>query len=88
MEDRYIMTRPLVLGVILYAFSVPASAQTVHHLEPAGFVCPSDQKVWVNTRSGIFHLAGERYYGSTKQGKYICEKAAKAEGDRETRNGQ
>jgi hypothetical protein len=57
-------------------------------LEPAGFICLGDQKVWVNTRSGIFHFAIERCYGSTKQGKYVCEKAAKAEGDRETRNGQ
>ena len=82
------MTQPVLLVVIISAFAVPALAQTVHHPEPAGFACPSDQKVWVNTRSGIFHLAGERYYGSTKQGKYVCEKAAKAEGDRETRNGQ
>ena len=50
--------------------------------------CPGDRKVWVNTRTGIYHLEGERRYGRTKQGQFECEKAAKAEGDRETENGQ
>ena len=50
--------------------------------------CPGDQVVWVNTRTGIYHLRGERWFGRTKQGAYECEKAADAEGDRETRNGQ
>ena len=50
--------------------------------------CPGDRKVWVNTRTGIYHLEGERWYGRTRQGQFECEKAAKAEGDRETENGQ
>ena len=44
--------------------------------------------VWVNTRSGVYHYRGERYFGSTKRGKFMCEKAARAEGDRPTKNGQ
>jgi hypothetical protein len=43
-----------------------AASQTPHHPEHAGFACRGDEKVWVNTRSGIDHLSGERYYGSTK----------------------
>ena len=50
--------------------------------------CPGDRKVWVNTRTGVYHLEGERWYEQTKQGQFKCEKAATAEGDRETRNGQ
>jgi hypothetical protein len=50
--------------------------------------CPGDQVVWVNTRSGIFHFQGERYFGSTQVGKFMCEKAALNEGDRPKRNGQ
>ena len=50
--------------------------------------CPGDRVVWVNTRTGVYHMEGERWYGRTKQGQFECEKAAKAEGDRETRNGQ
>jgi len=29
--------------------------------------------VWVNTDSGIYHKPGSRYYGKTKQGKYMTE---------------
>ena len=54
----------------------------------SGASCPGDRKVWVNTRTHIYHLEGERWYGRTKQGQFECEKAAKAEGDRETENGQ
>jgi hypothetical protein len=42
----------------------------------------------VNTRSHIYHFQGERYFGSTKEGKFICEQVADKEGDRPTHNGQ
>jgi hypothetical protein len=65
---------------------------THHHKAYAkttyGISCPGDRVVWVNTKSGVYHLEGERWFGRTKSGQYECEKAAKAEGDRETRNGQ
>jgi hypothetical protein len=32
--------------------------------------------VWVNTDSGIYHKPGSRYYGKTKQGKYMSESDA------------
>jgi hypothetical protein len=54
----------------------------------SGGQCPGDVLVWVNTRTGVFHFPGERWYGNTRQGEFICEKAALAEGDRATRNGQ
>jgi hypothetical protein len=66
----------------------PALAQTPVHSVPPGMACKGDVIVWVNTRSGIYHYQGERYFGSTKNGKFICEKAARAEGDRPTKNGQ
>ena len=66
----------------------PALAQTPYHPLPPGLRCPGDQIVWLNTRTGVFHFRGERYFGSTKSGKYICERQALAEGDRATENGQ
>ena len=66
----------------------PAEAQTPNHTPPPGMTCPGDKLVWVNTRSGIYHFQGERYFGSTKQGKFICERKADKEGDRPTHNGQ
>jgi hypothetical protein len=69
--------------------SLPAAwAQTPTHIPPPTMTCPGDKIVWVNTRSGVYHFKGERYFGSTKDGKFLCEHDAKAEGDRATRNGQ
>jgi hypothetical protein len=48
----------------------------------------SDHQVWVNTATGVYHYAGTRWYGKTKQGKYMREKDAKAAGFRPAKNGQ
>jgi len=50
--------------------------------------CPGDTVVWLNTASGIYHLKGQRWYGRTRHGAYVCQREADAAGDRETRNGQ
>ena len=36
-------------------------------------------KVWVNTSSGVYHKSG-RYYGKTKEGKFMTEDEAKKAG--------
>jgi hypothetical protein len=36
--------------------------------------------VWVNTESGIFFREGERWYGKTKEGKFMTEADAKKAG--------
>ncbi|MGO9481021.1 MAG: hypothetical protein ACLP05_04465 [Candidatus Kryptoniota bacterium] len=50
--------------------------------------CPHDAVVWVNTKTGVYHFKGQRWYGNTKEGAYECRKEANKEGDRATRNGQ
>ena len=42
---------------------------------PAG-----DGQVWVNTDSRVYHCPGTRWYGKTKQGTYMSEAQAQAQG--------
>lgn len=48
--------------------------------------CGSDQVVWVNEKSKVYHFSGTKSYGTTKQGAYMCERDAQAAGDRAAKN--
>jgi len=48
--------------------------------------CPSDTVVWANTKSKVYHFNGYKNYGDTKEGAYMCEKDATAQGFRAARN--
>lgn len=50
--------------------------------------CPADTVVWLNLPTGIYHFQGQRWYGNTNSGTYVCQREADAAGDRATRNGQ
>jgi hypothetical protein len=41
-----------------------------------------EAKVWVNTKSGVYHCPGTRWYGNTKQGEYMPECDALKDGFR------
>lgn len=43
--------------------------------------CGSDTVVWANTSgSKAWHVSGDKYYGHTKHGAYMCEQAAQQAG--------
>jgi hypothetical protein len=42
----------------------------------------SEVKVWVNTRSGVYHCPATQYYGNTKSGEFMSESEARAAGNR------
>ncbi len=48
---------------------------------------PSKGMVWVNTDSKVYHREGDRWYGKTKQGKYMTEADAVKEGYRPAKEG-
>jgi hypothetical protein len=48
--------------------------------------CPDDTVVWVaSSRSRVYHLTGDRSYGRSRRGAYICLKDAQSAGMRQSR---
>jgi hypothetical protein len=64
----------------------PAGANEFATEAQAKSRCPTDTVVWVTLRSGVYHFAGTRYYGSTKNGAYMCEGDTAAAGMRAAKN--
>ena len=79
----------LIAVVAALAFSSPVFAQAEFPTEQqARAHCPNDVVVWLNLPTGIYHFKGERWYGRTNNGAFVCRKEADQAGDRATRNGQ
>jgi DNA uptake protein ComE-like DNA-binding protein len=59
-----------------------ASAKSAPQAQPS----PGSGMVWVNLDSGVYHKEGTRYYGKTKNGKYMSEADALKAGYRGAKN--
>lgn len=86
MRHVFLKAAVLALGIALAlpAQSLdrfPSETQAQHH-------CPSDVVVWLNLPTMIWHSRGQRWYGATKNGAFVCRADAAAEGARGSRNGQ
>jgi DNA uptake protein ComE-like DNA-binding protein len=74
--------------------SAPASAAAAPPAAPAATAksapqaqpSPGSGMVWVNLDSGVYHKEGTRYYGKTKNGKYMSEPDALKAGYRAAKN--
>ena len=65
--------------------AVPAASAKA---PPAEQGSPGNGMVWVNTDTGVYHKEGSRYYGKTKQGKYMSEADAVKAGYRPAKNNE
>jgi hypothetical protein len=87
---RKILARVFVVALLLGMPGIAVSAEPLPLFsseQKAQQHCPSDIVVWLNLPSGIYHLKGQRWYGRTKNGAYVCKKEADEAGDRPSLKG-
>jgi hypothetical protein len=68
------------------ATATPTGANQYSTEGQARFRCGGGTVVWANLDSKIYHFTGNREYGKTKTGAYMCEQDATSQGMRAAKN--
>lgn len=68
------------------ATATPTGANQYASEGQARFRCGTGTVVWANLDSKIYHFTGNREYGKTKAGAYMCEQDATGQGMRAAKN--
>src|SRR5262245_32278898 len=68
------------------AATAPTGANQYATEGQAKFRCMNGTVVWANLDSKIYHFSGNKTYGQTKAGAYMCERDATAQGMRAAKN--
>jgi hypothetical protein len=78
-QSTLVKSALVVSALVLTPLSsaLAADAPLFQFEQQAKVHCPDDVVVWVNLPTGIYNLPGERWYGSTKHGSFVC----RAEGE-------
>lgn len=76
-------------AVVLVAANAQAASVKGYKTEAgAQKHCPTDTVVWANTSSAVYHMKGTRWYGKTKDGRYVCLGEASGAGWHQATNNQ
>jgi len=68
--------------------AIPSRAETPAATQPNNTAANAGHgQVWVNLNTKVYHYEGDRYYGNTKNGKYMSEQDAIREGYRASKSG-
>ncbi|MGA9456487.1 MAG: hypothetical protein WBV43_13570 [Pseudolabrys sp.] len=68
------------------AATAPTAANQYATEGQAKFRCVGGTVVWANLDSKIYHFSGNKTYGQTKAGAYMCERDAQSQGMRAAKN--
>jgi competence protein ComEA len=68
--------------------SAPASSAKSSEASTPRQPPPAKGMVWVNTATKVYHYEGDKWYGNTKEGKYMTEDEAIKAGYRASKEGQ
>lgn len=66
----------------LYAWPAAGPSALMPLSTVTSAVAQGTAKVWLNTKSGVYHCPGSRYYGTTKAGAFMPEAEARGAGNR------
>ncbi len=81
MARRIAYTLISVFGILLVVGSALGAGMKMFRREQAAQQhCPSDTVVWLNTTNAIYLFKGERWYGRTNRGAYVCKTEADKDG--------
>jgi hypothetical protein len=82
------MRKIVILAALVACVSVSASAMTLYTSPDDATKHCRSTVVWLNTKTNIYHMPGSHDYGNTKDGAFVCQKAADKAGARPAANGQ
>jgi len=82
---RFLLAVAVSIGLAAGHIALADTAQLFPSEAAAQQHCPSDKVVWLNTKTGVYHFRGTRWYGRTKDGAYVCQREAPG---RPAENGQ